>query len=70
MPRRTSLRCGPASVEMIEHVIAALAGLQVDNCQVWVDRPEMPGCDGSCLPFVEAFALPASFRKMPSVAGT
>ena len=34
--------------------MAALAGLQIDNCQVWVDRPEMPGCDGSCLPFVEA----------------
>jgi UDP-3-O-[3-hydroxymyristoyl] N-acetylglucosamine deacetylase len=54
VPRRTTLRCGQASVEMIEHVMAALAGLQVDNCQVWVDRPEMPGCDGSCLPFVEA----------------
>ena len=39
---------------MIEHVMAALAGLQIDNCEVWVDQPEMPGCDGSCLPFVEA----------------
>jgi UDP-3-O-[3-hydroxymyristoyl] N-acetylglucosamine deacetylase len=54
IPRRTTLRCGEASVEMIEHIMAALAGLQVDNCEVWVDRPEMPGCDGSCLPFVEA----------------
>ena len=54
MPRRTTLRCGEASVEMVEHVMAALAGLQIDNCEVWVDRPEMPGCDGSCLPFVEA----------------
>ncbi len=54
IPRRTTLRCGEAGVEMIEHVMAALAGLQIDNCEVWVDRPEMPGCDGSCLPFVEA----------------
>ncbi len=54
MPRRTTLRCGEAGVEMVEHVMAALAGLQIDNCEVWVDRPEMPGCDGSCLPFVEA----------------
>ncbi|MBN1393946.1 MAG: UDP-3-O-[3-hydroxymyristoyl] N-acetylglucosamine deacetylase [Pirellulales bacterium] len=53
-PRRTSLRSGDASVEMIEHVMAALAGLGIDNCELWVDRPEMPGCDGSCLPFVEA----------------
>ena len=28
-------------------------GLQIDNCEVWVDQPEMPGCDGSSLPFVE-----------------
>jgi UDP-3-O-[3-hydroxymyristoyl] N-acetylglucosamine deacetylase len=53
-PRRTTLRCGQASVEMIEHIMAALAGLQIDNCELWVDRPEMPGCDGSCLPFVDA----------------
>ncbi len=54
VPRRTALRSGDARVEMIEHVMAALAGLQIDNCEVRVDRPEMPGCDGSCLPFVEA----------------
>lgn len=53
-PRRTSLRIGKAAVEMIEHIMAALAGLQIDNCELWVDRPEMPGCDGSCLPFVDA----------------
>jgi UDP-3-O-[3-hydroxymyristoyl] N-acetylglucosamine deacetylase len=53
-PRRTTLRCGEASVEMVEHIMAALAGLQIDNCEIRVDRPEMPGCDGSCLPFVEA----------------
>ena len=34
--------------------MAALAGLQIDNCEVWVDEAEMPGCDGSSLPFVEA----------------
>lgn len=54
MPLRTTLQCGQASVDMIEHVMAALAGLQIDNCEVHVDRPEMPGCDGSSLPFVEA----------------
>jgi UDP-3-O-acyl-N-acetylglucosamine deacetylase len=32
--------------------MAALAGLQIDNCELWVDEPEMPGCDGSSLPFV------------------
>ncbi len=53
-PRRTVLRHGGASVEMIEHVMAALGGLHIDNCEVWVNAPEMPGLDGSSLPFVEA----------------
>ena len=53
-PRRTTLRSGGASVEMVEHIMAALGGLQVDNCEVWVTAAEMPGCDGSSLPFVEA----------------
>ncbi len=56
-PRRTTLRSGVASVEMVEHVMAALSGLQIDNCEVWVNEPEMPGCDGSSLPFVEALDL-------------
>jgi UDP-3-O-acyl N-acetylglucosamine deacetylase len=54
VPRRTSLRAGAASVDMVEHVLAALGGLAIDNCEVWVDQPEMPGLDGSALPFVEA----------------
>ena len=56
-PRRTTLCRGAARVEMVEHIMAALAGLQVDNCELWVDRPEMPGCDGSSLPFVEALCV-------------
>ena len=55
-PLRTTLIQGDAKVEMIEHIMAALAGLQIDNCEVRVDRAEMPGCDGSCLPFVEALS--------------
>jgi UDP-3-O-acyl N-acetylglucosamine deacetylase len=53
-PRRTTLRANGAAVEMVEHILAALAGLQIDNCEIWVNAPEMPGCDGSALPFVEA----------------
>ena len=53
-PRRTTLSAEGGTVEMIEHVMAALAGLHIDNCEVWVDEPEMPGCDGSSLPFVVA----------------
>jgi len=53
-PRRTNLRRGRIEVEMVEHILAALAGLGVDNCEVWTDQPEMPGCDGSAAPFVDA----------------
>lgn len=53
-PLRTTLQCGQAGVDMIEHIMAALAGLRIDNCEVRVDSREMPGCDGSSLPFVEA----------------
>ncbi|HBN74604.1 MAG TPA: UDP-3-O-[3-hydroxymyristoyl] N-acetylglucosamine deacetylase [Planctomycetaceae bacterium] len=52
--RRTKLVDGPASVEMIEHVMAALAGLQIDNCRIQVNSPELPGCDGSALPYAAA----------------
>lgn len=54
IPRRTVLSANGATVEMVEHVLAALAGLQVDNCEVRVNAAELPGCDGSALPFVEA----------------
>ncbi len=53
-PLRTNLQSGRAQVEMVEHVMAALAGMQIDNCRVRVDQAEMPGCDGSSLAFVEA----------------
>ncbi len=53
-PRRTVLKSGDVRVEMIEHVMAALAGLEIDNCEVWVTAEEIPGCDGSAAAFVEA----------------
>jgi UDP-3-O-acyl N-acetylglucosamine deacetylase len=53
-PRRTTLVRNKASVEMVEHILAALAGLQIDNCEVAVNAAEMPGCDGSSQPFVQA----------------
>lgn len=54
VPRRTTLVVAGAQVEMVEHVLAALFGLGIDNCEVWVDSPELPGLDGSSQPLVEA----------------
>ncbi|WP_298354956.1 UDP-3-O-acyl-N-acetylglucosamine deacetylase [Rhodoblastus sp.] len=41
-------------VATIEHLVAALHGLGVDNCLVEVDGPEVPIMDGSAAAFVEA----------------
>src|SRR5690606_31611372 len=37
----------------IEHILAALAGMGVDNCIIEVNAPEIPIMDGSSRPFVE-----------------
>jgi UDP-3-O-[3-hydroxymyristoyl] N-acetylglucosamine deacetylase len=57
VPRRTTLAGDGAQVEMVEHVLAALYGLAIDNCEVWLDSAELPGLDGSCLPLVEAITV-------------
>lgn len=54
VPRRTNLKLAGVEVAMVEHVLAALAGLCIDNCEIWTNQPEMPGCDGSSAPFVAA----------------
>ncbi|MCX5697858.1 MAG: UDP-3-O-acyl-N-acetylglucosamine deacetylase [Candidatus Omnitrophica bacterium] len=53
-PRRTSLGNGVAEVQTIEHLMAALAGLGIDNLIIEIDNSEIPGLDGSSLNFAEA----------------
>lgn len=53
--RRTALQSQGVSIELIEHVMAALAGLRIDNCLIEVNGPELPGCDGSSQIFADAF---------------
>ena len=48
---------------MVEHVLAALHGLQVDNCEIWVNGAELPGCDGSSQPFVDALDAVGSLEQ-------
>ncbi len=52
--RRTVVGIQDSRVEMIEHLLAALAGMQIDNCRVHLDGREPPSGDGSALHFVEA----------------
>ncbi len=58
--RRTALEHRGVSIELIEHVMAALAGLQIDNCRVELNGPELPGCDGSSRIFADCL-LDAGF---------
>ena len=51
--RRTALRNGTVAVETVEHCLSACAGLGIDNLQVELNAREVPGMDGSCLPFVQ-----------------
>src|SRR5690606_17216774 len=43
-----------ACVSTIEHLMAALVGLQIDNELIDTDGPEVPIMDGSSAPFVKA----------------
>lgn len=51
--RGTTLEANGAKVSTVEHVLAALVGMGVDNCLIEVNGPEMPIMDGSSWPFVE-----------------
>lgn len=51
--RGTVLVKDDVKVSTIEHAMAALYALRIDNCLIQLDGPEMPILDGSALPFVE-----------------
>ncbi len=52
--RGTTLGIGEVKVHTVEHVLAALAGLEIDNVMVELDAQEPPVGDGSAKPFVDA----------------
>jgi UDP-3-O-[3-hydroxymyristoyl] N-acetylglucosamine deacetylase/3-hydroxyacyl-[acyl-carrier-protein] dehydratase len=52
-PRRTSVGNGTVEIQTIEHLMAALAGLHIDNIKIEIDNDEVPGLDGSSLNFLE-----------------
>ena len=47
-----TLSASGATVTTVEHFLAALSGLCIDNLLVELDGPEIPILDGSALPFV------------------
>ncbi len=52
--RGTVLKKKEATISTIEHCLAALRGMGVDNCLIEVDGPEVPILDGSSKYYVEA----------------
>ncbi len=65
--RRTALAEGPAEIHTIEHLLSACHGMQVDDLLVEIDGVEVPGMDGSALPFAEMLrrAVPAEIPDAP-----
>jgi UDP-3-O-[3-hydroxymyristoyl] N-acetylglucosamine deacetylase/3-hydroxyacyl-[acyl-carrier-protein] dehydratase len=51
--RGTTLELNEVKVSTVEHVLAALVGMGVDNCLIELNGPEIPIIDGSSQPFVE-----------------
>ncbi len=54
--RGTTLEQGPVKVSTVEHLLAALVGMGVDNCLVEINGPEIPIIDGSSEPFIKIIA--------------
>ena len=48
----TQLGRGDAGVDTVEHLLAALYGLAIDNARIEIEGPEVPGMDGSAASFV------------------
>jgi UDP-3-O-[3-hydroxymyristoyl] N-acetylglucosamine deacetylase / 3-hydroxyacyl-[acyl-carrier-protein] dehydratase len=55
--RSTNIEAHGARINTIEHIMAALTGMQVDNVMIEIDGEEVPILDGSAEPFVEALAM-------------
>jgi UDP-3-O-[3-hydroxymyristoyl] N-acetylglucosamine deacetylase len=58
LERCTVLGHQGVSVSTVEHLLSALAALNIYNCEIEVEGPEIPILDGSAKPFYEAL-LPA-----------
>ena len=52
--RGTVLIKGDVQVSTIEHAMAALYGMNIDNCLIEVNAPEFPILDGSAIEYVKA----------------
>lgn len=61
----TGLAAKDGSVETVEHLLATLVGLGIDNAVVELNHPEVPIMDGSAAPFVY-LVQEAGVRVLPA----
>jgi len=54
--RRTAIGPAPATIHTVEHVLAAVSALGIEDVEIGLDGPEPPIADGSFRPFLEALA--------------
>ncbi len=59
----TSVGRGEARVGTVEHLLAALYGLGIDNARIEIEGPELPVMDGSAAPFVYLLRSAGSFAQ-------
>ncbi|MFY0591215.1 bifunctional UDP-3-O-[3-hydroxymyristoyl] N-acetylglucosamine deacetylase/3-hydroxyacyl-ACP dehydratase [Roseivirga sp.] len=54
LSRGTTIEHNGARINTVEHTLAALVGLEIDNVMIQIDGPEPPILDGSSMMFIEA----------------
>jgi UDP-3-O-[3-hydroxymyristoyl] N-acetylglucosamine deacetylase len=62
----TGLTREAVSVETVEHLLAALTALGIDNVVVELNTPEVPIMDGSAAPFVYLILNEAGVKRLPA----
>ena len=65
--RQTQLGTDPVSVHTVEHVLAAVGALEVDDLVIELNGPEPPIADGSAMPFFEVLRTAGIARQAGAV---
>jgi len=61
--RRSTISQGKVEVQTIEHFLAALWALEIDDITVEINGPELPALDGSAIGFIENIKLAGIFEQ-------
>ena len=64
--RNTNLEKNGAGINTVEHALAAVVGMDIDNILIEVDGPETPILDGSSADFIEALSKVGTKKQKES----